>query len=297
MVRRFLAGIALLALLAPIASAQTADELVTKNIAAKGGLEKLKAISSSRATGRMVAGPGMEFPFTMVNKRPNSTRIEFNVQGMTGIQAYDGKTAWMSMPFMGKKDPEPMAADEAKMFEEQADFDGPLVDYKAKGHAVELVGKEQVEGADAYKLKLTLKNGDVRYVYLDAETFLEIKMEAKRTIRGTEVEGESYLGDYKEVGGIMMAHAMESGAKGSAQRQKLIIDKVEMNVDVADDVFAMPAASAKADSASATAKGATSATKDAGKTAVKAADATGKTAVKTVEAAKADSAKAGKKKP
>ncbi|HKQ57037.1 MAG TPA: outer membrane lipoprotein-sorting protein [Candidatus Eisenbacteria bacterium] len=297
MVRRFLAGIALLALLAPIASAQTADELVTKNIAAKGGLEKLKAINSSRATGRMVAGPGMEFPFTMVNKRPNSTRIEFNVQGMTGIQAYDGKTAWMSMPFMGKKDPEPMAADEAKMFEEQADFDGPLVDYKAKGHSIELVGKEQVEGADAYKLKLTLKNGDVRYIYLDAETYLEIKMEAKRMVRGSEMEGESYLGDYKEVGGIMMAHSMESGAKGNPQRQKLIIDKVEMNVDLADNLFAMPAAAAGADSAATAAKGGTTgATKDAGKTAVKTADAAGKSA-KSVAAAKADSAKAGKKKP
>ena len=153
MLRKILMGITVLALLAPlapVASAQTVDELIAKNIEAKGGLAKIKAVKSMRATGKMIGGPGMEFPFVMMNKRPKSTRMEFTFQGMTGMQVYDGKTAWMSMPFAGKKEPEVMPPDESKMLEEQADFDGPLVDYKEKGHTVELAGKEQVEGADAY---------------------------------------------------------------------------------------------------------------------------------------------------
>lgn len=265
MLRKTLMGfvmLAMLAPLAPVASAQTVDELIAKNVEAKGGLEKLKAVKTQRATGKMMMGPGMEAPIVMMSKRPMSTRMEFTFQGMTGMQVYDGKTAWMSMPFMGKKEPEVMPPDESKMIEEQADFDGPLMDYKTKGHTVELVGKEQVEGADAFKLKLTLKGGGVRYIYLDAETYLEIKMESKRMVRGTEVETESYLSDYKEVGGLMMAHVMESGAKGTPQRQKLVIDKIELNPEIDDKLFVMPATAAdstkgaKPDSAAAKAAGA-----------------------------------------
>ena len=291
MLRKSLFGIMVLALLAPFAtvvSAQTVDELIAKNIEAKGGMAKLKAVKSMRATGKMVGGQGMEFPFVMINKRPKSTKIEFTFQGMTGMQVYDGKTAWMSMPFMGKKDPEVMPPDQAKDMEEQADMDGPLVDYKEKGNKVELIGKEQVEGADAYKLKVTLKNGDVRTIYLDAETYLEIKVESKRTVRGTEVEGESYLSDYKEVEGLMIAHVMEQGQKGSPMRQKLVIEKVEINPDIQDAVFAMPAVAADSTAAAATAKAA-GGVKDATKATDKAGKATATTAA-------ADTAKAGKKK-
>ncbi len=282
MLLKTLMGIAVLALLAPlapVASAQTVDELIAKNIEAKGGLEKLKAVKTQRATGKMMMGPGMEAPIVMVSKRPMSTRMEFTFQGMTGMQVYDGKTAWMSMPFMGKKEPEVMPPDESKMIEEQADFDGPLMDYKAKGHTVELVGKEQVEGADAYKLKLTLKGGGVRNIFLDAETYLEIKMESKRMVRGTEVETESYLSDYKEVGGLMMAHVMETGSKGSPQRQKLVIEKVELNPEISDAIFTMPATAADSTKAakpdSAAAKAAAS-TKAGAKAGTKAVEATGK---------------------
>jgi outer membrane lipoprotein-sorting protein len=285
MLRKTLMGIIVLALLAPMASAQTVDELLAKNVEAKGGLAKIKALKTQRATGKAIGGPGMEFPFVMVGKRPDHVRMEFVVQGMTGIQAYDGKTAWTSMPFMGKKDPEVMPPEDAKAFIEQADFDGPLMDYKEKGHTIELAGKEQVEGADAYKLKVTLKNGEVRYYYLDAETYLEVKVEAKRMVRGSEVEGESYMGDYKDVGGLMMAHSIESGMKGAPQRQKLVLEKIELNPDLDDTLFSMPA-SAASDSTKAV-----EAAKGAGKAVVK---ATGKGA--KAAAAKADSAKAGGKK-
>src|SRR5262245_21906725 len=286
MLRKSLFGILVLALLAPmvaIAADPTVDELIAKNVAAKGGMEKLKAVKSMRATGKMMGMQGMEFPFVMTNKRPKMTRMEFTFQGMTGMQVYDGKTAWASMPFMGKKEPEVLPPDQAKDVEEQADFDGPLVDYKDKGNTVELVGKEQVEGADAYKLKVTLKGGDVRTIYLDAETYLEIKIASKRMVRGTEVENEAYLSDYKEVEGLMIPHVMENAQVGSPVRQKLVIEKVEINPTVDDSFFAM-ASMASADS---TAKPAGDATKAAGD-AKSATKSTGK-------AAKADPAKTTKK--
>ena len=289
MLRKMLMGITVLALLAPIASAQTVDELIAKNIQAKGGLEKLMAVKSQRATGKMLMGQ-MEIPFIASSKRPNQVRVEFTFQGMTGMQVYDGKTAWMSMPFQGKKEPEVMPADMAKEFEEDADFDGPLIGYKEKGHTVELVGKEQVEGADAYKLKVTKKGGAITYYYLDAETFLELKTETKRMRMGSEVETESYYGDYKEVGGLMFAHSFEVGQKGSPQRQKRVMDKVELNPEIDNSLFAMPATAADTTKAGEASKAAAGTAKDAAKTVVKAAGKGAESAMK------ADTTKAGAKK-
>lgn len=241
MLRRWLmlAGVSLMAV--PCASAQTADELVAKNIAARGGTEKLKAVTTMRMTGTMTVGPGMEAPIVLEMKRPSLMRMEFTLQGLTGVQAYDGTTAWAIMPFQGKKDPEALPAEQTAVMAEQADFDGQLVDYKAKGNTVELVGKEPVEGTDAYKLKLTLKNGEVRYIYLDAEYFLEIRTEGSRTVRGTPLDFEASVGDYKDVGGLMFPHSIESGAKGSPQKQKLTITKIELNPEIDGARFKMPA--------------------------------------------------------
>jgi len=240
MFRKILTGLAFVALVAAPASAQTLDEILAKNVQAKGGADKLKAVQTMRMTGTMTIGPGMEAPFVLEQKRPNKLRMEFTLQGMTGVQAYDGKSGWQLMPFSGRKEAEPLPEDAVKQVEEQADFDGALIDYKAKGHTVELVGKEKVEGSDAYKLKLTMKNGDVRYIYLDADQFLEIRTEGKTKIRGTDVEGEGTIGDYKEVGGLMIPHAMESGQKGAAQKMKMTIQKVELNIPLDDSRFTMP---------------------------------------------------------
>lgn len=230
--------------LTPVLSAQTVDEIIAKNIQARGGLDKIKAVQSIRSTGTMTMGPGMEAPGSMVQKRPDMARLEFTLQGLTAIQAYDGKDAWQIMPFTGKKDPEMMSADDKKDIEENADIDGPLVDYKSKGNKVELLGKDKLEGTDVYKLKATLKNGDVVTIYLDADSFLEIKEEVKRNVRGTEQEIESVLGDYKEVNGMMFPFAMENGIKGSQQKERLTIAKIELNVPVDDSIFKMPAAPA-----------------------------------------------------
>jgi outer membrane lipoprotein-sorting protein len=228
-------------LLAPLVLAQTVDEIIAKNIQARGGMDKLKSVQTLRSSGKMTMGPGMEAPGLMIQKRPNGARLEFTVQGLTAVQAYDGQTAWQVMPFTGKKDAELMSADERKDIEESADIDGPLVDYKSKGNKVELLGKDKVEGTDAYKLKVTLQNGDIQTVYLDADSFLEIKEETKRMVRGSEQEFETSVGDYKEVNGMMFPFAMESGQKGSQQKQKLTIEKIEINVPVDDASFKMPA--------------------------------------------------------
>ncbi len=161
MFRKILAGLALAALVAVPASAQTLDEVLAKNFKAKGGLDKIKALQTIRMTGTMMVGPGIEAPFVLEQKRPNMLRMEVVVQGMTIVQAYDGKVGWQLNPMSGRKDPEPLPEDAMRQTEEQSDFDGPLLDYKAKGHTVELLGKEKVEGSDAYKLKVTLKNGDI----------------------------------------------------------------------------------------------------------------------------------------
>jgi outer membrane lipoprotein-sorting protein len=238
--RRLSLTIAAAILAAAPAAAQTADEIIAKNLAAKGGLERLRAVKTIRMTGRMTVGPGIEAPIVLEIKRPNSMRMDITVQGMVGSQAYDGASGWSLMPFGGSKVPQQMTAEEATLAEEQADIDGPLIDYKAKGNTVELLGKEKVEGADAYKLKVTLKNGVVRTMYVDAEHFLEIKEESRRTIRGSEMEMDTIVGDYKEVDGLMLPHSVDAGAKGSPQRQKLVIEKIEINVPIDDARFKMP---------------------------------------------------------
>ncbi|MCA1628887.1 MAG: outer membrane lipoprotein-sorting protein [Acidobacteria bacterium] len=241
MFRKSFFAFAFVALAAVSATAQTADEIIAKHVTAMGGMAKLNAVKSMRLTGKMTVGPGIEAPAIIEFKRPKNVRLEITLQGMTAVQAYDGANAWQIMPFQGNKNPEAMGEDERKNMEEEADFvEGPLVNYKAKGHKVELIGKDKVEGSDAYKLKITLKNGDVQTVYLDADTFLAVKAEGKRMVRGSEVETESFSGDYKEVEGLMIPHSLEAGQKGSPQRQRITIEKVEINPAVEDARFKMP---------------------------------------------------------
>ena len=234
----------LMAVFAAAAEDLSVDQVVAKSIEARGGMEKLKAVNSIRMTGKMTVGPGMEAPIVLQIKRPKSLRLELTLQGMTAVQGYDGKAGWQIMPFQGKKDAEAMSADDLKDADEQADLDGPLVDYKEKGNKVELMGKETAEGSEAYKLKVTLKNGDIRYIYLDPDSFLEIKTEGKRMVRGTEQEFESVSSNYQEVEGLVVPFSIEAGPKGSPQRQKVTIEKLEVNPQIDDGVFKMPAAAA-----------------------------------------------------
>jgi hypothetical protein len=219
--------------------AQTVDEVIAKNIQAHGGTEKLKTVQTIRISGKFNQG-SFRAGFLQENKRPEKVREEFVIQGLAQIQAYDGKTGWQISPFGGRKDPELMSQDDVKSLQIDADIDGPMVNYKEKGHKAELAGHESVEGTDCYKVKLTLKNGDVRYYFLDADSFLEIKMENQSTIRGAVVFTENFYGDYEQVNGLYFPFALESAQKGSQERAKFTVDKVEVNVPLDDSLFSMP---------------------------------------------------------
>src|SRR6185437_8178702 len=148
-------------------------------------------------------------------------------------------------PFGGKKDPQLMGDDESRQLLEDADFDGPLVDAAAKGNKVEYLGMDQVDGDDAYKLKVTLKNGDILYYYLDPDTFLEIQVERQQFIRGSVRENVTLLGSYKPVNGVMYPFSLEVGFKNNPDtRIKMRIQKREANVPVPDSDFKLPAAPA-----------------------------------------------------
>lgn len=245
MIRKTFAWLLVAGLTGAAVHAQTADEIINKHLAARGGKDKIKAVQSERLTGKMVMGQGMEAPFTLEMARPNKLRMEFTIQGMTGVQAFDGTGGWSVMPFMGKKDPETMSADEAKQVQEQADIDGMLVDYKEKGHQVEYVGKEDVEGTPAHKLKVTKKNGDVVNVYIDAESYMEIKEAGKVKVRGQEMESETTFGDFKPVDGLIFPFSMEQKAKGAPGGMTMTISKVEVNPKLESSRFVMPAAEKK----------------------------------------------------
>ena len=239
--RKLLLALAAPLLLAAHAHAQTADEIVAKFIKTVGGNERIQAVKSLRRTGRFNGGGGFEAALVEENKRPNLVRQEFNIQGMTGVTAYDGRTGWKIEPWGGKKDAEPLGEEEMKGIIEDSDLDGPLVNYKEKGVKVEYVGTDEVEGTDAYKLKVTLASGDVRFYYMDTDYFVPIKIDTKRMVRGAEREYETILGDYKEVGGWYLPFSIESGVKGSPFRSKITYEKIEPNVALDDARVRAPA--------------------------------------------------------
>ena len=175
-------------------------------------------------------------------KRGNLLRQTFTVQGMTQVQAYDGSTGWQIQPFGGRKDPELMGEDDTRDLMEESDIDGPLVDYQAKGNKIEYLGHDTVDGDDVYELKVTLKNGDVIYYYLDPDTYLEIKREKQQFIRGSVRESEENLGSYKQVAGVYYPYSIETGVKNDPSQHAVItVEKIEVNVPIDDSQFKMPA--------------------------------------------------------
>jgi len=222
------------------ADPKTADEVVARYIKAIGGRKALDAVKTQRRTGKNSMAGGMEMPFVMEFKKPNKFRAEFTMQGMTAIQAFDGTTGWMVIPFQGSDEPQKMPPEQAEEMKDQADMNGPLVDYARKGYKLELEGKDQVDGTDAYKLKLTKKDGTVEYYFLDAEYFLPIKIKGKREVQGTTVEYEATPGDYKKVGDLLLAHSFKQQAIGMPMTATMTFDKIELNVDIPDTQFEMP---------------------------------------------------------
>lgn len=229
--------------------AQTADDLVNKNIEAKGGIEKIRALHSIRMAGKLNGAGGFTASMGQENLRPNLVRQTFSLQGMTAIQAYDGRTGWQIQPFGGHKDPEFMGEDDLRDLLLAADFDGPLVDYKEKGNTVEYLGHDVVDGDDALRLKVTLKNGDIIYYFLDPDTYLEIRKEVQEFIRGSVHESVSQMGSYKPVAGVMFPFSMTQGSKTNPDENSITIEKIDVNVPIEQADFALPAALKQASNA------------------------------------------------
>jgi outer membrane lipoprotein-sorting protein len=222
-------------------SAQTVAQILAKVFVARGGLAKMRAIKSERVEGTISFGSEASGPFAVELKRPLKMHMTLNVQNQTMVRVYDGTQGWANNPFAGKVNPDSMTDEDLKNISEEADFDGPLVDYAKKGNKVELVGKDKVEDKDVWRVKLTTKNGDIRYYLFDASTYLLLKWEGKRRAEGKEFPIESYFRDYRDVDGLKFSFQIDSGSSATDLRQKLVIDKIELNTPIADSEFAKPA--------------------------------------------------------
>jgi outer membrane lipoprotein-sorting protein len=227
-------AVLLVAALAAPAAAQTVDEVVAKNIAAKGGLERIHAVQSMRQTGKLTL-QGMETTLVIVGKRPNLIRQEMIVGGQTNVNAFDGTTAWQMMPVMGMTAPVVVTGPMANSIKEQSDFDGPLIDYKTKGYKLELVGTETMGDRKVYHLKLTNSTQQVQQIYIDTETNLERKMVSDSPFGPLEQE----LSDFRDVEGVKVPFSVRTVANG-VEQMKIVVQKVEINPVLDDSIFKMP---------------------------------------------------------
>lgn len=221
-------------------AARVVNKLVARNIDARGGADAWQAVSSLRQSGLMDVGQGMHLPYVLEQKRPGKMRLEFVFDGDTAVQSVDGKTGWKLLPFRGHKTPEPMTAAELRETTDSGDPYGLLYDYDARGIALELMGREPVAGRDAFKLKLTMPQGAVRWLYLDAETALEVKLETRRMLGGKERRVETLYLDWQAEDGLLISRRQETQTEGDAESHFLTVDRVDVNPSLNDLRFVMP---------------------------------------------------------
>jgi len=221
----------------------TLDQIVARHVEARGGAKNLAAVQSLKVTGKVIfSGDNFSVTadFASLRKRPFQIRTEATLQGLTAIDAYDGKDSWSVDPFQGRRDPFRTTADEARGLAEDADLDGALINWKEKGNQPTYLGTEDVDGTPAHKIRIALKGGDVQYVYLDPDYFLEIRRVSERHIRGAERVTETEYGSYVLVNGIYVPTSIESGRKGGPKSQRFTLDSVEANVAPDDAPFHFP---------------------------------------------------------
>jgi len=238
---RKLAFFLLSLLLALPAAAQSVDDILAQYFVARGGLDKIKAVQSERVTGTISFGPGAEGPFVVERARTLKMHMEFNLNGQVIIRTYDGKSAgWTFNPFASSPAVQPMTEGDLRNIFEEADFDGPFVDYKSKGNQIELAGKEDVEEKPAYKLKLTNRDGDVSYFFFDASTHLLLKWQGNRKLGDKDVPWVSFFRDFREVNGLKYPFLIESGELGAENTQRITAEKIELNVPMDEARFGKP---------------------------------------------------------
>ena len=217
------------------ARAQTVDDIIATNLKSKGGLEKIRATTTVRMTGTVVArdmsGQNVKGTMAMVAKRPNLMRRDATVGGQRIVNAFDGTSLWMAM---GTMPPQELPGSQAAYARQDAEFDSVFVDYKEKGNRIELVGTETVEGKPAYHLRVTKKGGQPRDFYLDAETGLE-------TPDGAALTQVTEFLDYRDVDGRLVPFTTRQLQNGNLTAT-ITLEKVEFNVPVEDSFFKMSAA-------------------------------------------------------
>lgn len=214
--------------------AQDAQELVDQYFETIGQ-ENLLKVKSIHATGKALQ-MGMEFPFELINKRPDKLKMIFEVQGTQIVQAYDGETAWVINPMSGSSEPVDLTGPQADGTRENADMDGQLWNWKEKGHQLELEGTEEIDDVEMYVLKLTKKNGNIDYYYLDPDSYLVPKMKSIVMMEGSETEVEVILSNYQEVNGFIMPFSMEQRMNGQTVIT-IMIDNVEVDKEFEDAIF------------------------------------------------------------
>ena len=261
-----------LGMTASIASAQLpVDQIAARNAAARGGVEAWRKVSTLSMAGQMdankprstrpdyhppVAVPNrtaatgakavpvddpdkvVELPYRLEMKRPLKTRLEIDFDGKTAVQVFDGVQGAKIRPFLGRSNAEPYTPSELKLAAAEQELDGPLIDHERKGTKVDAEGVEKVNGADAYKLKLTFKNGSVRHLWVDAKTFLDVKMDGSRYLDGKDHVVETYFKDYKAVNGLMLPMLNETVIQGVPGSSKLTVATVVVNPALDDNRFA-----------------------------------------------------------
>ena len=255
---------------------RAARPIVEKNAEARGGLAAWRAIRSLSMSGQLEAGrprdqaklarslqrptrerkaearrvlaqgrlaeeaPPVLLPFTLELERPMHSRLEIRFQGQTAVQVFDGGKGWKLRPFLGRKEVEPFSPEELRAAAEQADLDGPLLDADAKGSRVELEGTEPIEGRDAYRLKVTLRSGLVRRVWVDTQTYLDVRVDGTRKLDGVPRPVWTSLRDYRTVGGVKVPYLLETAVEGVPGSEKIQVEKVALNPKLDAARFAAP---------------------------------------------------------
>jgi hypothetical protein len=218
-------------------------EIVSRNIAARGGLDRWRHVKTLTLKGEMDAGGKQDakLPFVLSMKRPNKSRLELKFAGQTAVQVWDGKQGWKVRPFLNRNEVEPFTEAETKAEASAAELDGYLIDHEKKGTKVELAGTDVVEGKNTYKLKLTLKGGVRRNLWIDAATFLETKIDGEpRRMDGRMHQVSIFYRDFRPVGGLQFPHTMETYVDKVKGSHKMIIHAIQLDPPLDDSVFAKP---------------------------------------------------------
>jgi hypothetical protein len=240
MTHAWTSGLALAALSCAAAHAQTADEIVARHVAARGGIDRIRSVQSLRVRGSATTGSEASVIVSREIARAGRIRLEFTYQGVTSVYASDGQRGWRVSPATGSMDPQPMTPEETQTALEQADLDGPFVDPMAKGLTIEPLGRAAVGGRDAFKFKVTSRSGAVRYHYVDAQSYLLVRTDATRIVRGRPVDVETTFADYRTVGGLAYPHLIESAARNRPVRLRIVVDTVEVDPAIEDARFSPP---------------------------------------------------------